>query len=428
MQRIFTFTFTFFLIIWIYFVYAEVHLEIKHGINTIHSIGIMPFHWDGWGVRPENIDIDKIIIDDLHNSGKIRTIIVDNIKNYSDKVDILVSGKIKSENDGKRYLLFYKILDVYGKILLHNHYHTDKSGLRLTAHTISNDIFQNLTGIRGAFCTRIAYIRRSMDDENHRYLYLLCIADYDGYNPKIIYRSTEPLMSPAWSADGTKLAYVIFKKDRSSIVIQNLVNRSISPVTNYPCHNGAPTFSPDGKKLAFVLSKSGTFHLYVMDLYSGYIDQITRGYSNNTEPSWFPDSQTLAYTSDQSGIPQVYLININKKEWNKRLTWNPVHNQNPKVSYNGRFIIMVNRNAEKQQNILKMDLQTGQTFLLTTDKNIDENPSISPNDTMVAYSSIDNQCSKLCIISINGQYNKNCLDSSESSKGKITFPTWSPYL
>ena len=163
-----------------------------------------------------------------------------------------------------------------------------------------------------------------------------------------------------------------------------------------------------------------------MDLYSGYIDQITRGYSNNTEPSWFPDSQTLAYTSDQSGIPQVYLINIKKKEWNKRLTWNPVHNQNPKVSYNGRFIILVNRNAEKQQNILKMDIQTGQTFLLTTDKNIDENPSISPNDTMVAYSSIDNQCSKLCIISINGQYNKNCLESS--SKGKITFPTWSPYL
>ncbi len=184
----------------------------------------------------------------------------------------------------------------------------NKQWLRYAGHTASDEVFEKLTGIKGAFRTRIAYV---VQTNGGQFPYELRVSDYDGYNQFVVHRSPQPLMSPAWSPDGSKLAYVTFESGRSALVIQTLANGAVRQVASFPRHNGAPAFSPDGSKLAFALSKTGSLNLYVMDLASGQIRQVTDGRSNNTEPTWFPDSQNLAFTSDQAGRPQVYKVNIN---------------------------------------------------------------------------------------------------------------------
>lgn len=158
----------------------------------------------------------------------------------------------------------------------------NKQWLRYAGHTASDEVFEKLTGIKGAFRTRIAYV---VQTNGGQFPYELRVSDYDGYNQFVVHRSPQPLMSPAWSPDGSKLAYVTFESGRSALVIQTLANGAVRQVASFPRHNGAPAFSPDGSKLAFALSKTGSLNLYVMDLASGQIRQVTDGRSNNTEPT-----------------------------------------------------------------------------------------------------------------------------------------------
>ncbi|MFP3036762.1 MAG: DPP IV N-terminal domain-containing protein, partial [Arsenophonus sp.] len=237
-----------------------------------------------------------------------------------------------------------------------------------------------------------------------------------------IHRSKEPLMSPAWSADGEKIAYVTFESGSSSLVIKTLVTGEVSTVTSFPCHNGAPTFSPDGTKLAFVLSRTGSLNLYVKDLKNGKINQITYGRNNNTEPNWMPDSQTLIYTSDETGRPQIYKLNINIGV-PERITWVINQNQDPSVSHDGKFMVMVNSYNGKQR-IVKQDLQKANEIEYLTDTFLDETPSISPNNTMIIYSSSQGFRTVLQLVSTDGHF-KACISAAN---GQIRFPAWSPYL
>ncbi|MGK2946923.1 MAG: Tol-Pal system beta propeller repeat protein TolB [Candidatus Malihini olakiniferum] len=420
-----------FLVLWVVALHAEVRIEITQGVDSARPIAVVPFKWAGAGDAPE--DIGGIVGNDLRNSGKFNPIDPGRMPQQpgftselipadwtSVGIDYVIVGQIQPGADAS-YVISYQLIDTScnpGSILAQNQIKVTKQWLRYAAHSASDEVFQKLTGIKGAFCTRIAYI---VQTRGGQFAYELRVSDYDGYNQFIVNRSLEPLMSPAWSPDGSKLAYVTFEGGRSSLVIQTLANSAICQVASFPRHNGAPAFSPDGSKLAFALSKSGSLNLYVMDIASGQIRQITDGRSNNTEPTWFPDSQTLAYTSDQVGRPQVYKINVNVGA-PQRLTWEGMQNQDSEVSEDGKLLVMVSSNVDAQ-HIATQDLVTGAVQVITGTY-LDETPSIAPNGTMVIYSSKKGLSSVLQLVSTDGRFKARL----PATDGQVKFPTWSPYL
>ncbi|ERK18306.1 MAG: Tol-Pal system beta propeller repeat protein TolB [Pantoea sp.] len=424
-------TLGFFVLLWAAMLHAEVRIEITQGVNTARPIGVVPFQWAGPGAAPE--DIGGIVAADLRNSGKFNPLDRSRLPQQPTSaqqvqpaawsalgIDAVVVGQVTPNADGS-YQIAYQLVDTGGApgtVLAQNSYKVTKQWLRYAAHTASDEVFEKLTGIKGAFRTRIAYV---VQTNGGQFPYELRVSDYDGYNQFVVHRSPEPLMSPTWSPDGSKLAYVTFESGKSALVVQTLANGAIRQVASFPRHNGAPAFSPDGSKLAFALSKTGSLNLYVMDLGSGQIRQITDGRYNSTEPTWFPDSQTLAYTSDQAGAPQIYKIGINGGA-PQRITWEGSQNQDADVSADGKTMVMIS-SAGGAQHVAKQDLETGAVQTLT-DTFLDETPSLAPNGTMVIYSSTQGMGSVLQLVSTDGRFKARL----PATDGQVKSPAWSPYL
>jgi len=410
---------------------ADVRIIITEGVNTAKPIAVVPFKWNGNGAPPQKIE--EIIASDLRNSGKFNPIDTRKMpqlpesasavipKEWSDiGIDAVVVGSIQPDTSGN-YLISYQLVDTVnnpGAILAQNQYSIAARWIRYAAHTASDEIFEALTGIKGAFRTRIAYIVRM---NNGPYTNQLRVADYDGYDEITVHRSTQPLMSPAWSPDGKKLAYVTFESGRSALVMKTLETGELETIASFPQHNGAPAFSPDGTKLAFALSKEGNLNVYVMELATKEIKRITFGRSNSTEPTWMPDSKTLVYTSDQTGRPQLYSIAIDGGI-SQRLTWDGSQNQNANVSPDGSFIAMISTNNGVQK-VTKFE-PSSNSYQSLTDTFLDETPSISPNGTMIIYSSSQGLGTTLNLVSTDGNFKAKL----PGMDGQVKFPAWSPYL
>ncbi len=409
--------------------HAEMTIEITEGTESSVPIAVVPFAWKGGSGKPP-MDISGIINSDLGRSGYFKTLpkqdmltqpsLAADIRFRNWQVlgqDYMLIGSVQFA--GGKYHIQFQLFDVYKEAqLLGYRMDVTEKDLRRTAHQISDIVYQKLTGIPGVFNTRIAYITSAQGKQGKK-RYKLQVADADGYNPITIASSVEPLMSPAWSPDGKKIAYVSFENRQSGIYIQTLATGKRNKVAGFPGINGAPSWSPDGTKLAMTLSKDGSPDIYVLNLKTGGFLRLTKSYAIDTEPSWSPDGSYLVFTSDRGGKPQLYKI----AEYGgraTRLTFSGNYNANGVISPDGNQIAMVH--AENgDYRIAAMDIQSGDLRILTEGP-LDESPAYAPNGSMIIYASRKGGQGLLVAVSADGRIEQKLV----FNRGEVREPVWSP--
>lgn len=411
-------------------VYAgELTIEITQGTEKAVPIAVVPFGWKGTSAQaPEKVH--EVIKADLERSGLFKGLPERDMLSFPTEAgavkprnwqvlgqEYLVIGQVVQV--GQQFSVQFQLFDVYkGDQLTGYRWMVAEKDLRFAAHHISDLIYEKLTGKKGAFATRIAYIT-VVDQGAKQKQYRLRVADSDGYQPRTIVSSFEPLMSPAWSADGKKIAYVSFENKRSAIYIQNLADGKRVRISAFKGINGAPAFSPDGSKLAITLSKDGSPDIYLLDIQSRNLTKLTRSYAIDTEPAWSPDGRSLVYTSDQGGKPQLYQIPVSGGK-SVRLTYAGDYNTRARFSADGRKIAMVHGN-NGDYRIAVLDLVTRTVDVLTPGR-YDESPSFAPNGDMILYAARRGTQSVLAAVSVDGRMRQNLAFEN----GEVREPAWSP--
>lgn len=414
---------------------AALTIQITEGVEGALPIAIVPF--DDSGLKsPLAYKLSSIIASDLAHSGRFspmpeRDLIArphdGSAVRFADwrllNMESLVVGRLR-EVGVARYEVQFQLFDVFkGAQLAGYSIAFAADDLRRTAHRISDLIYEKLTGQRGAFSTRIAYVTALKSVDNSK-KYQLSIADADGFNEQVILDSKQPLMSPSWSPDGKKLVYVSFESGRPEIFIQEVFSGQRQSVTNYPGLNNAPVWSPDGRYLAMTLSKTGNPEIHVYNLQTASLTQITRHPGIDTEPSWSPDSSKLVFTSDRGGRPQLYTINMkgeNKEGRAQRITFEGDYNARGVFSPDGRSLAMVH-GKDSQFRIAVMDLENG-TLQVLTDSRLDESPSFAPNGSMIIYATESQNRGVLSAVSVDGRVHQRL----ELQQGDVREPAWSPF-
>lgn len=371
--------------------------------------------------------LTDIVEADLQRSGRFRLQYVGGIDrvptdpaqvNYADwrarSADALVIGSVQKLADG-RFEARFRLLDVNRQAeLVALAYTLAPNQVRLTAHKIADAIYEKLTGERGVFSTRIAYV---VKQESR---FELRIADADGQNAQTALASREPIISPAWAPDGTRLAYVSFESKRPVIYVHSLATGRRQVIANFRGSNSAPTWSPDGKQLAVVLSRDGPSQVYLIDADGSNVRRLTQTQAIDTEPFFSPDGQSVYFTSDRSGGPQVYRVSVGGGEA-QRLTFEGSYNVSPKVSSDGKLLAYVTRNSGRFQ-ICVMDLESRQTQILT-DSQRDESPSFAPNGRMILYATNQGGRNVLAAVSADGRVKQRL----SIQAAEVREPAWGPY-
>jgi len=407
--------------------YAILDLELTEGVNSALPIAIVPFVGQDI-ITDSDKNVHAIISKDLQNSGKFRLLDTTNMPNsatidYSlwqqQKANDVVVGAVKKSSGGQ-YQVSFTLHDIYGqKVLLTKNYTVPAAELRILAHHISDLIYQALTGDHGIFSTKIAYV--VVERMGTKAKYSLEVADVDGFNPRSMLVSSEPIMSPAWSSDGKQIAYVSFEGNRAAIYKQNVATGVRSIVTKYPGINGAPAWSPDGSKMAVVLTQTGYPKIYVLNLANNNLDQLTSDWYLDTEPSWAPDGRSIIFTSDRGGSPQIYRVYLDSKKV-ERVSYNGSYNARALFTPDGKSVVMLHQDGNGFAIALQ-DLATQRVNVLTHSGD-NESPGVAPNGKMIVYATNSGGKGVLAIISVDGGV-KLLLPSR---KGSVQEPAWSPYL
>ncbi len=407
--------------------FAALDLEVTQGLNGAQPIAVLPFSSD------KSIDPTPIIRNDLQHSGRFQvwtnrkddkssTKNSINFKKWKlRKQNEVISGSIKKISSSN-IEIDLKIWDIYSqKLILNQSYSGNSKNLRRIAHQLSDDIFYKLTGERGVFSTFIAYELVNHATKNNKANYKLIVSDFDGHHPRLLLESHQPIISPSWSPDGKKLAYVSFEAGRPAIFTQEIATGRRHKITQFPGINSAPSWSPDGKQLAFVLSKTGNPNIYIMDFETWQLKQLTDGRSIDTEPKWTPDGKNIIFTSNREGSPQLFELNLKSKKI-KRITFDGRFNASATVAGKGDNIGFLHLDADTYSIAVK-DRLSDQISILTSGRDA-QSPSMAPNGQLIIYTAKQGSKNVLGIVSIDGAVKLRL----PAQNGNVEEPAWSPYM
>ncbi len=404
---------------------------IDQGVDDPIRIAVVPF------ALSEDLDsadnLAKLIRFDLARSGQFDPVAPENMLSYPSTQDAvffrdwrilqtayLVIGQAQTNALGQ-IQVSYQLFDVATQSQLQSvSFNIAREQWRDLGHKIADLVYTEVTGVRGAFSTKILYVlAQDIGTQNARYK--LQVADVDGERARTLFDSSEPILSASWSPDGRRVAYVSFETGRPSIILQDIDGPNREQLTNFRGINGSPVFSPDGKQLAMVLSRSGDPEVFVMDLETRKLRRITRHPAIDTEPSWSPDGRYLVFTSDRGGKPQIYQLEL-ATNFLERLTFVGDYNARARLLPDGRHLVFVHR-RNGIFHIAWQDLLEDRLLVLT-ESSLDESPSLAPNGAMLIYATQDQDKGILAVVSVDGRVKYRL----PSSSGDVREPAWSPFL
>ncbi len=409
---------------------AELTIEISQGSDNPTTIAVSPFAWQGAGAAPE--DLASVVDGDLARSGQFSPVArADMLGRPSTEAEVfyrdwrsinteyLLIGRVSGTPGQLR--IDFELFDILRQTKILSGYEAGAvSEARMLAHRVADAVYEKLTGVPGAFATRLVYIsgtRATGGKGTSR----LTMSDSDGARPIVLLETKDPLLAPTWSPDGKNIAYVSFESGRPAIYRQELATGRRQQLTNFQGINSSPAWSPDGRTMAMVLSKDGNPDIYLMDLGTKQLKRIITHYAIDTEPAWMPDGQSLLFTSDRGGKPQIYRYTLSSGKID-RVTYEGTYNARARVSQDGRSVVMVHQ-ADGRFQIALLDLVTNRLQILTSTE-LDESPSIAPNGSMVLYATKYAERGILAAVSVDGGA-KFRLPARE---GDVREPAWSPYL
>lgn len=403
---------------------AALEIEISGGGAQQIPVAILPFA-EPAGIASKD-GLHEIIAADLKRSGLFRVLETRGMANlptaasqikYAEwsalQAQAMTVGHVESFGGG-RLKVSFQLMDVLKQNqLIGMDYQIASTQIRATAHKIADAIYEKLTGQRGDFSSRIAYINKIGKR------YTLQVSDADGYNAQNVVSSNEPIISPAWSPDGTKMAYVSFEKKKPIVYVQSLTTGDRKILANYKGNNSAPAWSPDGSKLAIVLTYGANSQIYTISADGGDLKQVTKSNAIDTEPAFSPDGKFIYFTSDRGGRPQIYKVSANGGEAT-RVTFEGAYNVSPRFSPDGRYLAYI-RNDGGKFRVALQDLTNGQVQLLSEGAQ-DESPSFSPNGRVILYATKVRGKGSLAAVSSDGRVRQRLSESG----GDVREPAWAP--
>lgn len=400
--------------------HAQVRVEIAGVASNQIPVAIAAFAEEG--VAPAQVS--AIIKADLERSGVFKVIDagttlserspIDYGQWKSRGADALAVGSVQRLADG-RLDVRYKLFDTIKAAELSTMSNAvQPKSARLAAHKIADDIYQKLTGTRGAFATRIAYVTQVSNKD-----YRLEVADADGEGMQVAVRSNEPIISPAWSPDGGKVAYVSFEQRKPVVYVQDLVTGGRKVISNEKGSNSAPAWSPDGSRLAVALSKDGHYQVYGVNADGSGMRRLSNGSGIDTEPQFSADGQSIYFTSDRSGGPQIYKMSASGGNAS-RVTFNGSYNISARLSSDGKTLAWISQ-RDGGFSLYAMDLASGQELRLAEGAT---EPSFSPNGKYIMYATKGGGRTGLAVVSVDGRVKQRLTTQA----GNIREPNWGPFM